>query len=132
MVSRIASFEEDSGLPLTLENFLTYHHMDMRTIYARFSFARLCAEAGVRENFAEPVEDALTKAFSRLCAIDSRRWIGFLLDILPRLDDVDFSRLGENEKRMLNVFYVTVWQEVIEDFSTDAVSLRAWQQSSSL
>ena len=121
LVSRIASFEEDSGLPLTLENFLTYHHMDARTIYARFSFARLCAEAGVRENFGEPVEDVLTKAFSRLCAIDSRRWIGFLLDILPRLDDVDFSALGENEKRMLNMFYVTVWQEVIEDFSVDVV-----------
>ena len=121
LVSRIASFEEDSGLPLTLENFLTYHHMDVRAIYAKFSFARLCAEAGVRENFAEPVEDVLTKAFSRLCAIDSRRWIGFLLDILPRLDDVDFSRLAENGKRMLNMFYVTVWQEVIEDFSADIV-----------
>ncbi len=121
LVSRIASFEEDSGLPLTLENFLTYHHMDARTIYAKFSFARLCAEAGMRENFAEPVEDVLIKAFSRLCAIDSRRWIGFLLDILPRLDDVDFSALGDNEKRMLNMFYVTVWQEVIEDFSADQV-----------
>ena len=121
LVSRIASFEEDSGLPLTLENFLTYHHMDVRTIYAKFSFARLCAEAGARENFAEPVEDVLTKAFSRLCAIDSRRWIGFLLDILQRLDDVDFSALGENEKRMLNMFYVTVWQEVIEDYSSEDV-----------
>ncbi len=121
LVSRIASFEEDSGLPLTLENFLTYHHMDVRTIYAKFSFARLCVEAGVRENFAEPVEDVLIKAFSRLCAIDSRRWIGFLLDILPRLGDVDFSALGENEKRMLNMFFVTVWQEVIEDFSADQV-----------
>ncbi len=121
LVSRIASFEEDSGLKLTLENFLTYHHMDVRTIYARLSFARLCAEAGIRDDFAEPVEDVLTKAFSRLCAIDSRRWIGFLLDILPRLDDVDFSALGKNEKRMLNMFYVTVWQEVIEDFSSDDV-----------
>ena len=128
LVSRIASFEEDGGLKLTLENFLTYHHMDVRTIYAKFSFARLCAEAGVRESFAEPVEDVLTKAFSRLCAIDSRRWIGFLLDILPRLDDVDFSRLGENEKRMLNMFYVTVWQEVIEDFASEDV----WEKLYSL
>ncbi len=121
LVSRIASFEEDSGLKLTLENFLTWHHMDARSIYAKFSFARLCVEAGVRGHFTEPVEDALTKAYSRLCAIDSRRWIGFLLDILPRLDDVDFSTLGENEKRMLNMFYVTVWQEVIEDFSSEGV-----------
>ena len=121
LVSRIASFEEDSGLKLTLENFLSWHHMDARAIYAKFSFARLCVEAGVREHFVEPVEDMLTKAYSRLCAIDSRHWIGFLLDILPRLDDVDFASLGENEKRMLNMFYVTVWQEVIEDFSSEDV-----------
>ena len=124
LVSRIASFEEDSGLELTLENFVTWHHMDVRTIYTRFSFSRLCAEAGVRESFSEPAEEVLTKAFSRLCAMDSRRWIGFLMDILPRLEEVDLTRLSENERRMLNMFYVTVWQEVIEDFSAGVVRER--------
>ena len=63
----------------------------------------------------------MTKAFSRLAAIDSRRWIGFLLDILPRLDDVDLVRLSEAEKRMLQMLYVTVWQKPAADWSNDEV-----------
>lgn len=121
LVSKIASFEEDSGQKLTLANFLSYHHMDARAIYAKFSFARLCADADVRDDFSEPAEEVLTKAFSRLVAIDSRRWISFLLDILPRLNDVDFTKLSMEHQRLLNMFYVTVWQSAITDFSSDEV-----------
>lgn len=121
LVSKIASFEEDSGQTLTLANFLSYHHMDARAIYAKFSFARLCADAGVRDDFSEPAEAVLTKAFSRLVAIDSRRWISILLDILPRLNDVDFTKLSMEHQRLLNMFYVTVWQNAITDFSSDEV-----------
>ena len=121
LVSKVASFEEDSGQKLTLANFLGYHHMDARAIYAKFSFARLCADAGVRDGFSEPAEDVLTKAFSRLVAIDSRRWISFLLDILPKLNDVEFTKLSMEHQRLLNMFYVTVWQSAITDFSSDEV-----------
>lgn len=121
LVSKIASFEEDSGQKLTLANFLNYHHMDARAIYAKFSFARLCADAGVRDDFSEPAEEVLTKAFSRLVAIDSRRWISFLLDILPKLNDVDFTKLSMEHRRLLNMFYVTVWQSAITDFASDEV-----------
>jgi hypothetical protein len=77
--------------------------------------------AGVKEEFQEPVEDVLTKAFSRIAAIDSRRWISFLLYILPRLDDVDFSAMSEIEKRMLQMFYISVWQNAAENWESDEV-----------
>lgn len=121
LVSLITSFEEDSGQPLTLSNFLTYHRMDARALYAKYSFSRLCVEAGVRDNFSEPLEETMTKAFSRLVAIDSRRWIRFLLGVLKRLDDLDFSGFSHVERQMLNMFYTTVWQETIEDFTADQV-----------
>ena len=63
----------------------------------------------------------MTKAFSRLISIDSRRWIQFLLHILPRLDDVDFTALSPMKKQMLNMFYTTIWQETIVDFAADEV-----------
>ena len=75
----------------------------------------------MREQYTESIEETMTKAFSRLVAIDSRRWIQFLLDILPRLDDVDFTKLSHMEQQMLNMFYTTVWQETIEDFGADDV-----------
>ena len=121
LVSRVASFTEDSGLELTLANFLDYYHLAPRAIYKFSSFSRLCARADVIEDFSEPMEDLLTKAFARLAVIDSRRWIRFLLELLPRLDNVDFAALGEREQRMLQMFYVTVWGKAAEDWAADEV-----------
>ncbi len=134
LVSRIATFEEDTGLPLMLGNFLDYYHLDVRAIYGKYSFSRLCVEAEVREDFADPMEATLTKALSRLCAIDSRRWISFLLDVLPRLDKMDISKLPELEQRMLQMLYVTIWQEAAEDWNSDGVrnNLRALANSPAL
>ena len=53
------------------------------------------------EDFSEPMEETLTKAFGRLAIVDSRRWIRFMLDLLPRLDDVDIAAMSELEQRML-------------------------------
>ena len=121
LVARVASFEEDTGRELTLGNFLEYYHLDPRAIYKFTSFSRLCARAGVRDDFTEPVEEVLTKAFARLSVIDSRRWITFLLNLLPQLDDVEFASLPPVEQRMLQMFYVTVWGTVVEDWNDDTV-----------
>ena len=121
LVMRIASFEEDTGKKLSLANFLYYYHIDPRTMYRFASFSRLCARADVIDDFAEPLEETMTKAFARFAVIDSRRWIGFLLDILPRLADVDFAALPEVEKRMLQMLYVTIWGKAAEDWDSDEV-----------
>ena len=121
LVSRMASFTEDSGLELTLANFLEYYHLDPRTIYKFSTFSRLCARADAIDDFQEPLEEALTKAMGRLAVIDSRRWIRFLLELLPRLDNVNLAALGELERRMLQMFYVTVWGKAAEDWASDEV-----------
>ena len=121
LVSRAASFAEDSGLDLTLANFLDYYHLNPRAIYKFSSFSRICARADVIADFSEPLEEVLTKAFARLAVVDSQRWIRFLLDLLPRLDDVDFATLSELEQRMLQMFYVTVWGKAAENWTSDEV-----------
>ncbi len=121
LVSRVASFTEDSGLELTLANFLDYYHMEPKVLYKFSSFSRICVRADVIQDFSEPLEETLTRAFPRLAIMDSRRWIYFLLDLLPRLDNVDFATLGELEQRMLQMFYVTVWGESAENWSCDEV-----------
>ena len=121
LVARVASFTEDSGLELSLANFLDYYHLDPRAIYKFSSFSRICARADVVDNFTEPLEETLTKAFARLAVIDSRRWISFLLNILPRLDNVDFTALSEVDKRMLQMFYVTVWGKTANAWDDEEV-----------
>lgn len=121
LISRIETFEEDSGLALSLTNFLKYFHLDARSIYKFSSFSRLCVYAGKLEEFEEEVEETLTKALMRIAAIDSRRWISFLLDILPRLNDVDLSTLPLVEQRMLQMFYITIWGKAADDWNSDEV-----------
>jgi superfamily II DNA or RNA helicase len=121
IIARIATFEEDTGKPLSLENFVEYYHLDVRNIYVRGSFARLCAAAAVRDDFDEPLEDLLTKAFPRICAIDSRRWILFLLSLLNNLDTTDFTALSSEEAAMVRMLYSTIWQDPAEDLTANAV-----------
>ena len=105
LAARAASFAEDSGLELTLKNFLDYYHLDPRAIYKFSSFSRICARADAIEDFSEPLEDILTKALAKLAVSDSRRWISFLLDVLPRLDNLDFAALPDAEKRMMQIYH---------------------------
>lgn len=121
LVTRIASFTEDTGLELTLSNFLDYYHIDPRAIYKFSSFSRLCVRADLIEEFTEPVEETMTKALARFSCVDSRRWISFLLDILPRIDHVDFAALPAMEQRMMQMFYVTVWGKAVTDWHVEGV-----------
>ena len=121
LVSRVASFTEDSGLELTLANFLDCYHLDPRAIYKFSSFSRICARADLIPDFAEPLEETMTKALAKLAVIDSRRWISFLLDILPRLDDVNFAALSDAQKRMMQMFYITVWGKAADDWDGEEV-----------
>ena len=121
LVSRVATFTEDSGLELTLANFLNYYHLDPRAIYKFSSFSRICVRADAMADFHEPLENVLTKALGRLAVINSRRWISFLLNLLPQLDNVDFGALGQLEQRMLQMFYVTIWGKAAEDWASDEV-----------
>lgn len=121
LISRIETFKEDSGQELTLKNFLNYYHLSPRYIYAKYSFARLCADAGVCEDFEEKVEEKLTKAFAKFIAIDSYRWIKFLIGLLPRLSSINIDNLPDGEKRMLQMFYVTVWQNAAPSWNDPEV-----------
>ena len=115
------TFEEDTGLKLTLENFLDHYRIDPRSIYKFDSFSRLCARADMIDNFEEPIEDVLSKAFGRFASVDSRRWIIFMLRVLKDIDKLDFTKLSDQEKRMLQMFYITIWGKAIEDWGSDEV-----------
>lgn len=78
-------------------------------------------QSGCHRDFSEPLEDILTKAFAKLAVADSRCWISFLLDVLPRLDNLDFAALPDVEKRMMQMFYITVWGKAVEDWDDEEV-----------
>ena len=122
LMSKIISFKDDTGKKLTLANFLDYYRLDARAMYKFSSFSRLCARADIIDDFNEPIEDVLTKAFPRLVSIDSRRWIIFLITILNSINDIDFASLSDVEKRMLQMFYITVWGKPIDDWNGEEIT----------
>lgn len=112
LVERIRTFEEDSGLPLTLANFLNYTHLDAIQLYKKATFSRLCVYANVRENFENPNEEQLEKAFGRFAQIDSRNFIAFILDVLQNGLREAYS---EKEIRMLQMLHYTIWSKPADE-----------------
>jgi superfamily II DNA or RNA helicase len=119
LVERIATFEEDSGLPLSLKNFVERYHLDVRDIYRHASFTRLCVAAGAREDFHEHDEEVLAKALLRLSLADSRRWIHFLLQTLDGVGNLDWDSLEPLERRMLSMFQITLWPSSFREGTFD-------------
>ena len=116
LVDRIRTFEKDTGMELTLKNFLDYYKLDIRKIYKGdgcFSDLKVLAE--VLPAFDEPVSPAFKTAFQRLVSIDSRRWINFLLNkFLPRLvETFNVALYSPEELKMIQMFYVSIWMKVI-------------------
>ncbi len=133
MAEQIRAYAEDvlegDRDKLTLEGFLLYHHMDSRKLYHWDSFSRLCVEAGVYDDFEEPLEEVLRGAYSRLCSIDSRRWLTFLISILKGAgSDDDLSAVQE---RMLRMFIWSVWQKQYNEvgFAQPMDAVRALRMS---
>ncbi len=127
LVARAASFTEDTDLPLTLGNFLDYYHLDPRAIYSKkvkdkpLCFSRLQFLAGISSDFAEPLEETLTKAFARLCGCGFPPLDSFSAGPSAKLDNTDFADLPPVEQRMLQMFYVTVWGKAAEDWNSEEV-----------
>lgn len=122
LVNRIKCFKEDTGDDITFERFLERYHYAPEDIYRKdMSFARLCVMAGIKEDFREPTEEQISKVLYRFAAIDSRRWIEFMLDYLPRITETDISGLSDLQKRMLRMMYMTIWDQYTDDWDNETV-----------
>ena len=126
LVARIASFEEDTGLELNLANFLQHFRIDPRSVYKCATFTRLCARADVIGDFDESLEEMLKKAMGRLAIADSRRWISYLLDALPHIDEIDLTSLPPIEQRMMRMLAITIWPQKAESWDDADTSMNLW------
>ena len=116
IIKRLATFTEDSGQTLTLSNFLEYYHLDISAVYGtKNSFARLCVQAGVKEDFSEKLEEVITKALPRLSYIDSHRLIELVIDYLPKIADYTIHDFDGVQQRMWQMLQFTIWQKSYED-----------------
>lgn len=126
LVGRISSFENEAKIELNLRNFLQYYHLKALDIYSKSSFSRLLVDAGKAsflkegEDFNEPLEELLTKAFKRIAQINSRKWLKFLLDIFAQ-EEPEKANLSKRELLMLQMFQFTVWQKSFQECDFNSI-----------
>lgn len=118
LTSRLATFERESGRKLTLENFLSYHHMKVEAIYQRGLFVRLCQKAGLRSDFELPEEERLRKGLLRIRHLNSAYQLRTLLELLGASAE-RLEQLNEMERRILTMFHYSV---LGRDFEVDSLA----------
>ena len=110
LVQKIKSFKHHSSLPLTLSNFIEFHHLRVQQIYKKGSWKRLCVEAGIVNDFSEPNEKEIFNFISnRLINCNSVSYLKFIKNLCQS----NFSNLNFSEKERLNalMLHYDIWQK---------------------
>lgn len=115
LITRIKEFKQESDIDLTLANFLEFYHINPEDIYIRNNFSRLCVLAGIKKDFHENIEEILTKAMKRVCQINSYSWIKTVLEKLLIPETIFKSNLSDQELKMADMFYFTIWNKPIKE-----------------
>ena len=109
LIDRVRTFEEDTGLPLNLENFLTEYNLSLYTFYQNNgsrSLYRLKKWAGLI-NSEKDVDDKIYSMLTGLFHINSIR----LLDYWIRYISGDHEPRSESEVLMRNMLYYTFYKK---------------------
>ena len=110
LLLKIKNFRHHSTLPLTLNNFLEFHHLELQQIYKKGSWKRLCADAGAISDFNEPQEKELTSCMQRkLMQCNSLSYLKFIRKVIA--ENISFDFLTKDEEIMLLMFHYDVWQD---------------------
>ncbi len=109
LLSKIQNFKHQSTLNLSLRNFLSFHQIDIKLIYKKGSWTRLCVEAGVIDNFNEPNESDFFKGIKRLLQCNSISYLNFIKAVFN--DELIISNLNTEQKLMLLMLHYDIWQQ---------------------
>ncbi|QOY35309.1 DUF3427 domain-containing protein [Anaerobacillus isosaccharinicus] len=107
LVSKMKYFEEDTGLELTLANFLKHYHYSIYDFYGKSkdrSFVRMKVEAGLREDFTCDDEIFITKRLPNLFHLNSAALLTYLIRYID-----EQTVTTETEKQMLGILYYSFY-----------------------
>jgi len=63
----------------------------------------------------------LSKSLCRFASAYSRRWIVFIIRVLNDINNLDLEKLSAIEKRMFQMFYITIWGKSIDNWNSGEV-----------
>lgn len=119
LIAKIANFQHQSTLPLTLVNFISFHHLELAQIYKKGSWRRLCADAGVIPRFNEPLEKELYRCIKRLMQGNSVSYFRFIRKLIS--SRFAWTRPNEEEQLFLLMFHYDVWLDAGHKFNYSSI-----------
>lgn len=109
LISKMKYFQEDTGIELTLANFVRYHGLSLFDFYGGRSGKRFFRGLMVEAEIIDPFpwdHPEYVKRIPALLNMNSRRWLKFLISYL----DNSKQPLDDEERRMLVMFYYTFYR----------------------
>ena len=111
------------------KEFFASYHVQPKDLYSKHcTLGSLASEAGLVDKYPENdlYERMLANAFLRLASANSRRWIKFLLQTLPKIK-LQHGHMGDEitgvERTMLTMLHYTVYTKGLDDLDTTFVSI---------
>ncbi|MBE5317723.1 DUF3427 domain-containing protein [Pedobacter sp. MR2016-19] len=108
LIVKLQNFKHQSTLKLSLQNFLHFTGLELATLYKKGSWNRLCADAGLIENFQESLEIQITKGIKKLMQSNSISYFNFLINLIQ--NDFKIRDLTEKQRLMALMFYYDFFQ----------------------
>lgn len=110
LILKIKNFKHHSTRSLSISNFLEFHHLEIQQVYKKGSWKRLCADAGIIEDFSEPNEKELSNFISnRLIQSNSISYLNFIRRLCGT--HFEISEFSEVERLFALMFHYDVWQK---------------------
>lgn len=111
LLSKVKTFEAESGLKLSLINYIHYYHIDIRTIYnKKLTFYSMCEQEGVWQSEEHIFDDPFRILF-HFCCIDSIKWINFVLSELQNGKFNELNSYNEEQQLMVKMVYSSIWDK---------------------
>lgn len=111
LVTKIANFQHQTNLPLSLKNFVAFHNIPLQAIYKRGTWSRLCQLANRLDDLL-PINEEETKRtiLKKWLCCNSFSYLSFILRMAKQKFQVDVNALPDHEKLMLTMLHYDFWQ----------------------
>lgn len=125
LLAKVKTFEEESGLKLSLTNYIRYYHIDFRMIYnKKLTFYSMCEREGLWQGRKHIFTDPFRILF-HFCYVDSIKWIDFVLNELQGGKFKELNSYSEKQQLMVKMLYSSIWNKTpkIEGFIDEVEAL---------
>jgi superfamily II DNA or RNA helicase len=124
IISKIRNFKHQTTLPLTLQNFIDFNQLNVKLIYKKHCWSRLCQLAGVYDKFDNLNETQIYSGIkNKWLATKSTSYLSFILKLAKQKFNINISDFTENESKMLLMLHYDIWANSVQ-FSSLEDSIR--------